>query len=71
MQAVGIIAAIGDSVKHLKVGTPAAIMTYGSYAEFTAVIRLFIFYILWYISLLSISLYKFCMITESIDFPII
>ncbi|XP_042009651.1 prostaglandin reductase-3-like isoform X3 [Salvia splendens] len=36
-EAVGIIAAIGDSVKHLKVGTPAAIMTYGSYAEFTAV----------------------------------
>ncbi|CAA3001806.1 probable quinone oxidoreductase [Olea europaea subsp. europaea] len=36
-EAVGIIAAIGDSVKHLKVGTPAAIMTYGSYAEFTLV----------------------------------
>ncbi|XP_047977339.1 prostaglandin reductase-3-like isoform X1 [Salvia hispanica] len=35
-EAVGIIAAIGDSVKHLKVGTPAAIMTFGSYAEFTA-----------------------------------
>ncbi|KAL8541373.1 hypothetical protein ACS0TY_002577 [Phlomoides rotata] len=36
-EAVGIIAAIGDSVKHLKVGTPAAIMTYGSYAEYTMV----------------------------------
>ncbi|CAI9765567.1 unnamed protein product [Fraxinus pennsylvanica] len=36
-EAVGIIAAIGDSVKHLKVGTPAAIMTFGSYAEFTLV----------------------------------
>lgn len=36
-EAVGIIAAIGDSVKHLRVGTPAALMTYGSYAEFTAV----------------------------------
>ncbi|KAL3843924.1 hypothetical protein ACJIZ3_001327 [Penstemon smallii] len=36
-EAVGIIADIGDSVKHLKVGTPAAIMTYGSYAEFTMV----------------------------------
>ncbi|KAK6136876.1 hypothetical protein DH2020_029388 [Rehmannia glutinosa] len=36
-EAVGIIAAIGDSVKHLKVGTPAAIMTFGSYAEFTMV----------------------------------
>ncbi|KAG8368351.1 hypothetical protein BUALT_Bualt15G0036500 [Buddleja alternifolia] len=37
LQAVGVIAAIGDSVKHLKVGTPAAIMTYGGYAEFTMV----------------------------------
>ncbi|CAA0807542.1 ARP protein (REF [Striga hermonthica] len=36
-EGVGIIAAIGDSVKHLKVGTPAAIMTYGSYAEYTMV----------------------------------
>ncbi|CAI9104346.1 OLC1v1002999C3 [Oldenlandia corymbosa var. corymbosa] len=36
-EAVGIIAAIGDSVKHLKVGTPAAVMTFGSYAEFTVV----------------------------------
>ncbi|KAL3515268.1 hypothetical protein ACH5RR_022170 [Cinchona calisaya] len=36
-EAVGIIAAIGDSVKNLKVGTPAAIMTFGSYAEFTMV----------------------------------
>ncbi|KAL6514252.1 hypothetical protein OROHE_019239 [Orobanche hederae] len=36
-EAVGIIASIGDSVKHLKVGTPAAIMTFGSYAEFTMV----------------------------------
>lgn len=36
-KAVGIIAAIGDSVKNLKVGTPAAIMTFGSYAEFTMV----------------------------------
>ncbi|XP_051147268.1 uncharacterized protein LOC127262570 [Andrographis paniculata] len=36
-EAVGVIAAIGNSVKHLKVGTPAAIMTFGSYAEFTVV----------------------------------
>ncbi|KAL3614200.1 hypothetical protein CASFOL_042274 [Castilleja foliolosa] len=36
-EAVGIIAAVGDSVKHLKVGTPAAIMTYGGYAEFTMI----------------------------------
>lgn len=37
LQAVGIIAAVGDSVCNLKVGTPAAIMTFGSYAEFTMV----------------------------------
>lgn len=36
-QAVGIIAAVGDSVKDLKVGMPAALMTFGSYAEFTMV----------------------------------
>ncbi|EEF43705.1 prostaglandin reductase-3 [Ricinus communis] len=34
---VGIIAALGESVRDLKVGTPAAIMTFGSYAEFTVV----------------------------------
>ena len=37
LQAVGIIAAVGDSVKNLKVGSPAALMTFGSYAEFTMV----------------------------------
>ncbi|CAI9762501.1 unnamed protein product [Fraxinus pennsylvanica] len=37
IHAVGIIAAISDSVRHLKVGTPTAIMTYGSHAEFTLV----------------------------------
>ncbi|KAJ9159604.1 hypothetical protein P3X46_025101 [Hevea brasiliensis] len=36
-EAVGIIAALGESVRDLKVGTPAAIMTFGSYAEFTVV----------------------------------
>ncbi|KAI8532824.1 hypothetical protein RHMOL_Rhmol11G0244600 [Rhododendron molle] len=36
-EAVGIIAAVGDSVKNLKVGTPTALMTFGSYAEFTMV----------------------------------
>ncbi|GAV66351.1 adh_short domain-containing protein/ADH_zinc_N domain-containing protein/ADH_N domain-containing protein [Cephalotus follicularis] len=36
-EAVGIIAAVGDSVSHLKVGMPAAVMTFGSYAEFTMV----------------------------------
>lgn len=51
---MGIIAAIGDSVKHLRVGTPAALMTYGSYAEFTAVTHLFDFDILKYISLLQL-----------------
>ncbi|GKV37991.1 hypothetical protein SLEP1_g45949 [Rubroshorea leprosula] len=36
-EAVGIIAAVGDSVRGLTVGTPAAVMTYGSYAEFIMV----------------------------------
>ncbi|KAL9417892.1 hypothetical protein AB3S75_040815 [Citrus x aurantiifolia] len=36
-EAVGLIAAVGDSVNNVKVGTPAAIMTFGSYAEFTMV----------------------------------
>ncbi|KAM3220100.1 prostaglandin reductase-3 [Capsicum annuum] len=36
-EAVGIIAAIGDAVRNLKIGMPAAIMTFGSYAEFTMV----------------------------------
>ncbi|XP_068320021.1 uncharacterized protein [Pyrus communis] len=36
-EAVGIIAAVGDFVTNLQVGTPAAIMTFGSYAEFTLV----------------------------------
>jgi NADPH:quinone reductase-like Zn-dependent oxidoreductase len=37
LQAVGIIAAVGDSVTDLKIGTPAAVMTFGSYAEFMMV----------------------------------
>ncbi|KAL5982434.1 hypothetical protein ACLOJK_016505 [Asimina triloba] len=37
LQAVGLIAAVGDSVDDLKVGSPVAIMTFGSYAEFTMV----------------------------------
>ncbi|CAH9125801.1 unnamed protein product [Cuscuta epithymum] len=36
-EAVGIVAAVGDSVTNLKVGTPAAIMTFGGYAEFVVV----------------------------------
>ncbi|XP_031394131.1 probable quinone oxidoreductase [Punica granatum] len=36
-EAVGIIAAVGDSVKDLSVGTPAALMTYGGYSEFVTV----------------------------------
>ncbi|XP_010269209.1 PREDICTED: probable quinone oxidoreductase [Nelumbo nucifera] len=36
-EAVGIIAAIGDSVSDLKIGSPVALMTYGSYAEFMVV----------------------------------
>ncbi|KVI10765.1 Alcohol dehydrogenase, C-terminal [Cynara cardunculus var. scolymus] len=34
-EGVGLIAAVGDGVKNLKVGSPAAIMTFGAYAEFT------------------------------------
>lgn len=37
LQAVGIIAAVGDNVTDLKIGTPAAVMTFGSYAEFIMV----------------------------------
>lgn len=37
LQAVGIIAAIGDAVRNLKIGMPAAIMTFGGYAEFVMV----------------------------------
>ncbi|XP_054786825.1 uncharacterized protein LOC129293048 isoform X2 [Prosopis cineraria] len=33
-EAVGIIAAVGDSVTDLKVGMPCALMTYGGYSEF-------------------------------------
>ncbi|KAE8667868.1 ARP protein (REF) isoform 2 [Hibiscus syriacus] len=36
-EAVGIVAAVGDSVRNLKVGTPAAIMGFGCYAEFMKV----------------------------------
>ncbi|KAI3788408.1 hypothetical protein L2E82_01173 [Cichorium intybus] len=37
LEAVGLIAAVGDDVKNLEVGTPAAIMNYGAYAEFAMV----------------------------------
>lgn len=37
LQAVGLIAAIGDSVYDLKIGTPVAIMTFGGYAEYVLV----------------------------------
>ncbi|XP_028220241.1 probable quinone oxidoreductase [Glycine soja] len=33
-EAVGIIAAVGDSITDLKVGMPCAFMTFGGYAEF-------------------------------------
>ncbi|KAL6656142.1 hypothetical protein ACP70R_006968 [Stipagrostis hirtigluma subsp. patula] len=36
-EAVGIVAFVGDSVKRIKVGTPVALMTFGSYAEFMLV----------------------------------
>ena len=36
-QGVGLIAAVGESVKNLEVGTPAAVMTFGAYAEYMIV----------------------------------
>uniref|UniRef100_A0A7N0T0R8 Enoyl reductase (ER) domain-containing protein n=1 Tax=Kalanchoe fedtschenkoi TaxID=63787 RepID=A0A7N0T0R8_KALFE len=36
-EGVGIIAAVGDAVRGLEVGTPAALMTFGSYSEFMSV----------------------------------
>uniref|UniRef100_A0A1D1XRB2 Zinc-binding alcohol dehydrogenase domain-containing protein 2 n=1 Tax=Anthurium amnicola TaxID=1678845 RepID=A0A1D1XRB2_9ARAE len=36
-ECVGLIAGVGDSVHHLKVGTPVAIMIFGGYAEFIMV----------------------------------
>ncbi|KAL4196913.1 hypothetical protein AMTRI_Chr04g185470 [Amborella trichopoda] len=35
--AVGVIAAVGESVKGLKIGSPVATMSFGSYAEFSLV----------------------------------
>jgi NADPH:quinone reductase-like Zn-dependent oxidoreductase len=39
VQAVGIVASVGDSVKLIKVGTAVALMTFGGYAEFTLVLQ--------------------------------
>ncbi|XP_010500511.1 PREDICTED: zinc-binding alcohol dehydrogenase domain-containing protein 2 [Camelina sativa] len=36
-EGVGIIAAVGESVKNLEVGTPAAVMTFGAYSEYMIV----------------------------------
>ncbi|KAK3133531.1 hypothetical protein QOZ80_6AG0537670 [Eleusine coracana subsp. coracana] len=36
-EGVGIVASVGNLVHHVKVGTPVALMTFGSYAEFTLV----------------------------------
>ncbi|ERM97141.1 hypothetical protein AMTR_s00126p00098640 [Amborella trichopoda] len=36
-EAVGVIAAVGESVKGLKIGSPVATMSFGSYAEFSLV----------------------------------
>jgi len=36
-QGVGLIAAVGESVKNLEVGTPAAVMTFGAYSEYMIV----------------------------------
>jgi len=45
MQGVGIVAAVGDSASHIKVGTPVALMTFGSYAEFMLVLHSMSLYI--------------------------
>lgn len=50
-QAVGIIAAVGDAVKGLEVGMPAALMTFGSYSEFMMVTKF-----IPYVSLMNWSL---------------
>lgn len=39
MQAVGIVASVGDSVNHIKVGSPVALMIFGAYSEFTQVLH--------------------------------
>ncbi|EOA39897.1 hypothetical protein CARUB_v10008576mg [Capsella rubella] len=36
-EGVGIIAAVGESVRNLEVGTPAAVMTFGAYSEYMIV----------------------------------
>lgn len=36
-EAVGIVASVGDSVRHIKVGAAVALMTFGGYAEFMLV----------------------------------
>ena len=46
LQGVGLVAAVGDGVKNLKVGTPAAVMTFGSYAEFSLVYYIFAYHFL-------------------------
>lgn len=34
LECLGTVAMVGDAVKHLKVGSPAAAMTYGAFAEY-------------------------------------
>ncbi|KAK9163260.1 hypothetical protein Syun_004162 [Stephania yunnanensis] len=36
-EAVGLVAAVGESVNDIKIGSPAAIMTFGGYSEFVMV----------------------------------
>ncbi|GKE63076.1 ARP protein [Tanacetum coccineum] len=37
-EGAGLVAVVAGGVKNLKIGTPAAIMTFGSYAEFAMVV---------------------------------
>ncbi|KAJ1700631.1 hypothetical protein LUZ63_000410 [Rhynchospora breviuscula] len=36
-EAVGIVASVGDAVHHVKVGSPAAFLTFGGYSEFSLI----------------------------------
>lgn len=51
---MGIVAAVGDSV-HIKVGTPVALMTFGSYAEFTMVLLFFYIFYFFILSLFDVT----------------
>ena len=63
LQGVGLVAAVGVGVKNLKVGTPAAVMTFGSYAEFSLVYLFIIFSVDIYLKIGSFELPGYITIT--------